>query len=33
VFPGLAILLTVIAFNVMGDALNDIWNPRQVAAR
>lgn len=33
VFPGLAILLTVIAFNLMGDALNDIWNPRRAVAR
>lgn len=28
VFPGLAILLTVLAFNLLGDALADIMNPR-----
>ena len=28
VFPGLAIALTVLAFNVVGDALNDALNPR-----
>lgn len=27
VFPGLAILLTVLAFNLLGDALADIMNP------
>ncbi len=28
VFPGLAIALTVLSFNVLGDALNDALNPR-----
>ena len=28
VFPGLAILLTVLAFNLLGDALADVMNPR-----
>ncbi|MBP6897932.1 MAG: ABC transporter permease [Gammaproteobacteria bacterium] len=28
VFPGLAIALTVLGFNLMGDALNDALNPR-----
>lgn len=27
-FPGLAISLVVLAFNILGDALNDILNPR-----
>jgi len=27
-FPGLAIALTVLAFNMLGDALNDALNPR-----
>lgn len=27
-FPGLAILITVLVFNLMGDALNQIYNPR-----
>jgi peptide/nickel transport system permease protein len=27
-FPGLAITLTVLAFNVLGDALRDTWDPR-----
>jgi peptide/nickel transport system permease protein len=27
-FPGLAIAMTVLAFNVLGDALNDALNPR-----
>jgi peptide/nickel transport system permease protein len=30
VFPGLAILLTVMAFNVIGEALRDALDPRQV---
>jgi peptide/nickel transport system permease protein len=29
VFPGLAIFLTVLAFNLFGDALGDILNPRR----
>jgi peptide/nickel transport system permease protein len=31
-FPGLAILITVLAFNVLGDALRDILDPRQLHA-
>jgi peptide/nickel transport system permease protein len=27
--PGLAILVTVLAFNLMGDTLRDIFDPRQ----
>ncbi|MEO5736153.1 MAG: ABC transporter permease [Variovorax sp.] len=30
-FPGLAIALTVLAFNMLGDALNDALNPRGAA--
>jgi peptide/nickel transport system permease protein len=29
-FPGLAILTTVLAFNVLGDALRDVLDPRQL---
>jgi peptide/nickel transport system permease protein len=29
-FPGLAIVATVLAFNVLGDALRDVLDPRQV---
>ena len=32
VFPGLAIFLTVLAFNLLGDALGDILNPRRAHA-
>lgn len=32
-FPGLGIALTVLAFNILGDALNDALNPRGVDAR
>jgi peptide/nickel transport system permease protein len=32
VFPGLAIFLTVLAFNVVGDALRDALDPRQRSA-
>jgi peptide/nickel transport system permease protein len=28
VFPGVAILLTVVAINLVGEALNDTLNPR-----
>lgn len=28
IFPGLAISLTVLAFNLFGDALRDLWDPR-----
>ncbi|HET7304010.1 MAG TPA: ABC transporter permease [Segeticoccus sp.] len=31
-FPGLAIFLTVMAFNVLGDALRDVLDPRQRSA-
>lgn len=31
-FPGLAILVTVLAFNVLGDALRDVLDPRQLHA-
>ncbi|MEE8359567.1 MAG: ABC transporter permease [Candidatus Omnitrophota bacterium] len=27
-FPGLAILITVLAFNLLGEGLNDVFNPR-----
>lgn len=27
-FPGLAIALTVLGFNLLGDALRDVWDPR-----
>jgi peptide/nickel transport system permease protein len=30
VFPGLAIFLTVLAFNLVGDALRDVLDPRQL---
>jgi peptide/nickel transport system permease protein len=30
VFPGIAILITVLAFNVLGDALRDVLDPRQL---
>jgi len=29
-FPGLAIVITVLAFNVLGDALRDVLDPRQL---
>lgn len=29
-FPGIAIVLTVLAFNVLGDALRDVLDPRQL---
>jgi ABC-type dipeptide/oligopeptide/nickel transport system permease subunit len=29
-FPGVAIVITVLAFNVLGDALRDVLDPRQV---
>lgn len=31
-FPGLAIVTTVLAFNVLGDALRDVLDPRQLHA-
>jgi peptide/nickel transport system permease protein len=31
VFPGLAITLTVLAFNLLGDALRDLLDPRALA--
>ncbi len=30
VFPGLAIVITVLAVNVLGDALRDVLDPRQL---
>jgi peptide/nickel transport system permease protein len=30
VFPGLAIVITVLAFNMLGDALRDVLDPRQL---
>jgi peptide/nickel transport system permease protein len=32
VFPGLAIFLTVMGWNLLGDALRDVWDPRLRAA-
>lgn len=32
-FPGMAIVLTVMAFNILGDALRDALDPRQVDGR
>jgi peptide/nickel transport system permease protein len=32
VFPGLAIVLTVMAFNIIGDALRDALDPREIQA-
>jgi peptide/nickel transport system permease protein len=29
-FPGLATVITVLAFNILGDALRDAVDPRQV---
>jgi hypothetical protein len=29
-FPGLAIVVTVLSFNIVGDALRDVLDPRQV---
>jgi peptide/nickel transport system permease protein len=31
VFPGLAISLTVIGFNLLGDAVRDLFDPRSEA--
>jgi peptide/nickel transport system permease protein len=33
IWPGLALTLTVFAFNVFGDALRDIWDPRLRGSR
>jgi peptide/nickel transport system permease protein len=33
IFPGLAITMTVFAFNVFGDALRDVWDPRLRGSR
>ena len=30
-FPGLALVLTVLAFNFVGDAMQDALNPREAA--
>ena len=32
VFPGIAIVLTVLGFNFIGDGLRDILDPRQESA-
>jgi len=32
IFPGIAILLTVISLNLLGDGLNDVLNPRMKSA-
>jgi peptide/nickel transport system permease protein len=32
-FPGLAIMLTVLAFNLVGDALRDFLDPRMRGLR
>jgi ABC-type dipeptide/oligopeptide/nickel transport system permease subunit len=32
-FPGLAILLTVVGFNLFGDAIRDVFDPRSVGKR
>ena len=32
-FPGLAISVIVLAFNLFGDALRDIWDPRLRGSR
>jgi len=32
-FPGAAILLTAVAFNLLGDGLRDVLDPRRVPAR
>lgn len=33
IFPGLAISLTVMGFNLLGDALRDVWDPRLRGSR
>ena len=33
IWPGLALTLTVFAFNIVGDALRDIWDPRLRGSR
>ncbi len=30
-FPGIAIAVTVIGFNLLGDALKDAFDPKQIA--
>jgi peptide/nickel transport system permease protein len=32
-FPGIAILLTAVAFNLLGDGLRDVLDPRRVPTR
>ena len=27
-FPGLAIFIVVVGFNLLGDALRDVWDPK-----
>lgn len=33
IWPGLALTLTVFAFNIVGDALRDVWDPRMRGSR
>jgi peptide/nickel transport system permease protein len=33
IFPGLAIMVTVLAFNLVGDALRDFLDPRMRGVR
>ena len=33
VFPGLAIMLTVLGFNLLGDGLRDVFDPRAEGRR
>jgi peptide/nickel transport system permease protein len=33
IYPGVAIALAVFAFNVFGDALRDVWDPRLRGSR
>jgi peptide/nickel transport system permease protein len=32
-YPGLAIMLTALAFNLLGDGLRDVLDPRRVIVR
>ena len=32
-FPGLLAVLTVLAYNLMGDGLRDVFDPRRVRSR
>ncbi|WP_366658502.1 ABC transporter permease [Fodinicurvata sp. EGI_FJ10296] len=33
IFPGIAVTITVLAFNMIGDSLRDIFDPRDIASR